>query len=268
MSQRMVHGISKRISLSLLPLVAATALAQEALDEEELPEIRRYTVEMIIFAYRQNVATGSEIFVPDAPPPVDPLLDGPLLDGQTLDNEMPRASLPVEELDNKKRRYELVMLEEKDFTLLNAFERLDNLGAYEPLLHFGWTQPTYPEDDTVARPLSSFVSPPSGLSGELKLYLSRFLHLAVNLQMDAPVDETAQDDAFGDRVFTASGGEEIINYPVRYRIEEDRIFRNGEVRYYDHPKFGILAKITRVEEEEPDEEELLGDAEFLGFDGE
>ena len=52
---------------------------------------------------------------------------------------------------------------------------------------------------------------------------------------------------------------EIASPPVYYRISEDRILRNGEVRYYDHPKFGLLARVTRVEEEAPaDPGELLG----------
>ena len=32
-----------------------------------------------------------------------------------------------------------------------------------------------------------------------------------------------------------------------YRIEEDRIVKNGDVRYFDHPKFGVVVKVTRVE---------------------
>ena len=28
--------------------------------------------------------------------------------------------------------------------------------------------------------------------------------------------------------------------------------RNNEVRYFDHPKFGVIARITRIEEEEPE----------------
>ena len=253
MSQRMVHSVSTRISLGLLPLLAATAFAQDTL-EEKVPEIRRYTVEMIIFAYEQNVASGSEFFVPDEPPPIDPLLAGEIVDGEMMEGltSVPEVVEPEPEdaLEDDERKYELVMLPEDDFALLDAFERLDNLEAYTPLLHFGWTQPTYPEEDTEVRPLESFVSPPPGLTGDLRLYLSRYLHLAINLQLDAPVDEIA------------------VSYPVRYRIEEDRIFRNGELRYFDHPKFGVLARISRVEEEEPTEEELLGDSEFLGFDSE
>jgi hypothetical protein len=35
--------------------------------------------------------------------------------------------------------------------------------------------------------------------------------------------------------------------------------KNGELRYFDHPKFGLLARVSRVEEEEPPEDgELLG----------
>ena len=40
-----------------------------------------------------------------------------------------------------------------------------------------------------------------------------------------------------------------------YRISEDRILRSDEIRYFDHPKFGMLAKLTRVKESElPDAE--------------
>lgn len=266
MIQRKVHRVKQRLSLSLLPLLAATAFAQDAVDEEVVPEIRRYTVEVIIFAYEQNVSAGSEIFVPDEPPPVDPLIDDEMLD-ESLPEEAIEEAIE-EELDDGERPYELVMLEEDDFTLLDAIERLDNLDAYTPLLHFGWTQPTYPEEDTEARPLSSFVTPPEGLAGDLKLYLSRYLHLAVNLQLDAPVVETERDEPSERRFFSTADDVESIAYPVRYRIEEDRIFRNGELRYFDHPKFGVLAKITRFEEEDPTEEELLGESEFLGFDSE
>ena len=125
----------------------------------------------------------------------------------------------------------------------------------------------YPEEETEVRPLSFFTTPPEGLEGDLTLYLSRYLHLAVNLQLDAPtVLETEEALALDD--FSNSYNDfrdaPVVNYPVRYRIEEDRIFRNGDLRYYDHPKFGVLAKITRVEEEEPGE---LGE-ELLGYEGE
>jgi peptidoglycan-binding protein CsiV len=256
--------MKKRVSLLLLPLLAAGALAQETLENEEQLDVRSYTVEMIIFSYAQSVSTGSEIFPPDLPPDVevvDDLLFDDLGDEATLESipeivEEPEVS---EELEDKK--YELEMLAEEDFGLLEAYEHLERLDAYEPLMHFGWTQPTYPDEEVEARPLSSFATPPDGLEGELTLYLSRYLHLAVKLQLD---ESFADEPVEGDVYYEDFNEDSPVSYPVRFRIDEDRIFRNGELRYFDHPKFGVLAKITRVEEEEPELDDLIDNMEMLG----
>ena len=252
--------MKKRFSLLLLPLLAAGALAQETLEEKEELEIRRYTVEMIIFSYAQGVSTGSEIFPPDLPPDVEIVDDMPLddlSDATTLES-VPEIVAEPEVIEDKK--YELVMLAEEDFGLLEAYEHLERLDAYEPLMHFGWTQPTYPDEEVEARPLSSFATPPDGLEGELTLYLSRYLHLAIKLQLDESVADEPVEDGYYDDYSEDSP----INYPVRFRIDEDRIFRNGELRYFDHPKFGVLAKITRVEEDDPESDDFVDDMEMLG----
>jgi hypothetical protein len=109
---------------------------------------------------------------------------------------------------------------------------------------------------------------PEGLDGSLKLYLSRYLHLVVNLQLDAP--DSVNLSAAGNDQISSYGDYRTLNEygdigrpgPVRYHINENRILRSGELRYFDHPKFGVLAKVTRVEEAEesldPEETELLG----------
>lgn len=245
--------MNKRVSLLLLPLAASGVLAQDA-PEEEI-EVRRYTVEMIIFSYAKGISTGSEIFVPDEPPDSEFMLDD-ALDENFLNTVEKLPPEPV--VRNEERRYELVMLAEEDFSLVDILDRLERLDAYEPLMHFGWTQPMYPDEEKVVRPLGSYMTPPEGLEGDLTLYLSRYLHLAINLQLDAAPPEQPVD------LFA-------VRYPVRYRISEDRIFRNGELRYFDHPKFGVMAKISRVEEEEPAEDELLENSnitELLGYEGE
>jgi len=246
--------MKKRISFLLLPLMAAGAFAQETLEEEEQLDIRRYTVEMIIFSYAQSVSTGSEIFPPDLPPDVEIVDDFPFddLGDMTSLESIPEIVLEPEVSEDKQ--YELSMLTEEDFGLLEVYEHLERLDAYEPLMHFGWTQPTYPDEEVE----------------------SRYLHLAIKLQLDESfADEPVEDEP--ERTTIRSSFDDgygyyddsPISYPVRYRIDEDRIFRNGELRYFDHPKFGVLAKITRVEEEEPDPDadaedppnnmEMLGD---------
>jgi len=268
--------VIKNLSTVLLPLLAAGALAQDTEPQEEQVEVRRYTVEMMIFAYEQSLTGGSEVFMPDEPE----LTEIELVAYQS------RSELPVDD-----DRYAFVMLPAEEFVLLDVVADLDELDAYIPLMHFGWTQPMLPDDATELRSLSSFATPPEGLEGDLSLYLGRYLHLAVNLQLDATTvekmldievpDDSAETDAtqemperyvFGDGIneigFEGTLENDVVTYPVRYRIEEDRIVRNGELRYFDHPMFGVLAKITRVEKQEPNELDDEFEGELLGYDGE
>lgn len=258
--------------------------------EEEVPEIRRYTVEVIVFAYAEDISVGTEVFSPEVIEivEVDPLAPDALgEDGEVPDDSVPtftdttmpdEAAEEVEEVE--ENLFEMVLLLEDELTMIDTLDRLDRLDAYEPLLHFGWTQTALTEEDTPELDLREFGEPPEGLAGSLKLYLSRYLHLVVDLKLDAP--ETGQemlntaprieeplahynDDRYDVRVqdeYEAYPFEvETVYEPLRYEIGENRLFKNGEIRYYDHPKFGVVAKVLRFEVEE--EELLPDDTEFL-----
>ena len=242
----------------LLLLTFSIAEAQEL---EEAPEVRRYAVEVIIFKYNQAVGTGSEIFVAeeitieeielrDATPP---LIEVP---AQT-EPSLPSADAPVLVSD-------IMRLEDDEYSMGEILDRLDRLDVYEPVMHFGWAQSTWPEHDREPIELSRFAEPPEGLEGELTLYLSRFLHLVVDLQLDEPGTQVAATDdsmvSYGD--YRTLNEFRQPPAPVRYHIEEDRIFKSGELRYFDHPKFGVLAQVSRVEEQEAEDG---GDEELLGY---
>lgn len=249
------------------------AFAQEIEDvENEVPEIRRYSVEVIVFKYAEEVSTGSEIFL------ADEIAEEEVLEELAFEEDIeileePDPGFAVgEEEPEPLPDTEFVLLVEEDYQLGEVLEHLTRIDAYEPVMHFGWTQATWPEEETEAIPLHRFAEPPEGFDGNLTLYLSRFLHLVVDLQLDAtPPAEVVGQDNFDYRSDTTTSGE-FLGYgedpeptlPVRYSIQEDRILKNGELRYYDHPKFGVLALVTRIEEEE--EEESLDDAgELLGY---
>lgn len=237
----------RTITYVILFLLMPVALNAQDSDTEEIEEIRRYTVELIIFKYAQDVASGNEIFPGDKPS-----LDAPFPDDEPIIDFQP----PVEEEPRVIRDIEFVLLGRDEYTMGEVMGRLQRLEAYKPLMHVGWTQITWPQEETRAIDLASIARPPRGLDGQLTLYLNRFLHLVVDLELDAPggAPQSNRTSTYGD--FVESG-------PVRYRINENRILRTSELRYFDHPKFGVLAKVTRVdddEEEQPDplEEELLG----------
>lgn len=243
----------RRLTFSLFALLAfAPAPAQEMLGDLEEPEIRRYTVEVIIFRYAQDVGTGNEVFPPDEAP------EELLLDEQemTFSESLPAPQEPEPE---PLPDIDLVMLDSADYQLGETLERLRRLDVYEPVMHFGWTQATWPEEQTEPIPLHRFARPPADLDGDLTLYLNRFLHLVVDLQLEAPKSKRFNVNEQGGRTLGDLLQEVDAEAPTYYRISEDRILRNGELRYYDHPKFGVLARVTRVEEtEENDVNELLG----------
>jgi hypothetical protein len=264
------------VPLMISAMCLTTAVAQDDGLEEELvaKELRHYTVEVIVFSYEEDVSTGTEIFLPDELPVADESLTDleenlPVENAEpgtviaTADDELdvePQLAWTVavdeagaEDAGPEAGRLKLVPLDEEDLVLSDAIRQFELLDAYATLVHFGWTQPVYPLEDTPAIELRLIADPPEGLDGSFTLYLSRYLHLIVDLALAAPTaieDSAVTDDpvpVFGDSRARYEGGIDALPPPVRYRIQEHRIVKNGELRYFDHPKFGVLAKVTRVE---------------------
>ncbi|MDH3275013.1 MAG: peptidoglycan binding protein CsiV [Gammaproteobacteria bacterium] len=251
-------------TILFLSMAPSISIAQDDQILEEEEEIRRYTVELIVFSYAQNVSVGTEIFPRDEPIVDDvlsPDYEGAIESDLISENPAIREETALSDRDQQDRRP--VFLREEEFTLSDIAERFRRLDVYETIMHVGWTQRTYLEEETRAIELWEFGDVPEGLDGRFTLYLNRYLHLAVDLSLDAPgqfnepVVFDEPDTAFGDsrRQFEADIEDAVL--PVRYRIQDDRIFKNGDVRYFDHPKFGIVVKITRVEEEELEELPLI-----------
>ncbi len=171
-------------------------------------------------------------------------------------------------------RADYVLLLDDELTMLSTWDRLDRLDAYEPLAHFGWHQQVKPFDEPIGIPFAEFGHTVPGLDGELTLYVSRFLHFAVALELNAnpeanpganpganpyePETNEAALPTFSDERFLeplAIDSFAMPDGPTFYRINEDRIFKSGDLRYFDHPRFGVIARIDRVER--PEDEEPL-----------
>ena len=272
--------------VAVVALAAAVLPAFAQQDAEVLPggetgeavePIRRYTVELIIFSYGEGASAGTETWIADEPAvevAPDPA-DEDYFDPDLYEFSEPGEVLAEIEAPAIARRYmdlELVLLDTDTFTMNQIYDKLVELDAYEPIMRAGWTQPTYEKDMTASIGLRRLGDPPPDLDGTLTLYLGRYLHLVVDLTMDkdpplaSPPEETSASVlTFGDsrmqneyELIDQYG--ELLPPPIRYRIFEDRIMKNGDIRYFDHPKFGVIAKITRVEEAE---EEIIDDTEDL-----
>ncbi len=275
--------------------------------EEEVEEIRRYFVEMVIFEHADESLFGNETFLPeelpDAMPVVLPHLRpgelpeyapiGPVFpptfggpgtifatdlpvaidDTKFIGNDSPEyqrwlEQQPLNEVPSHILQTQLKVLDPEQYAMPEIYRRLTELNAYQPILRAAWTQAVYAREQTLPIQLRRLGDPPLRLDGVLTLYVSRFLHLVVDLGIDsdltaAVVQNEVRPHYFGDARIQNIFDTDYTAAPVRYRISEDRIFRNGDLRYYDHPRFGVLARITRVEEDEETEEEAAPDEPLL-----
>jgi hypothetical protein len=110
------------------------------------------------------------------------------------------------------------------FKLQAIADTLKRSRNYQPLAHFGWTQPGYPRDDARYLPINSLVPVGSGLVGQVALSRGRYLHLTLDLVYDAP----------------GAAGEAT----QRFVLRQSRRMRSNERHYLDSPRFGVIAIVT------------------------
>ena len=110
------------------------------------------------------------------------------------------------------------------FKLTAIADTLRRSRNYQPLAHFGWTQPGYPRGDAKFLTINSLVPAGSGLQGQVALSRGRYLHLTVDLVYDAP----------------GVAGEA----PQRFVLRQSRRMRSNERHYLDAPRFGVIAIVT------------------------
>jgi hypothetical protein len=264
-----------RSAIHAATMVATLLFVSRANAQQSIPPSPvepRYTVELIVFAYRTADSGSNEIFVPDKPkliPDAEEELPADVRQNafgdarEEVPSDFPEAgSSSGADARNKqiteRERIELQLLDPDAYTMDDIYRKLERLDAYQPIMRAAWTQTTPPKEASPAVQLRALGSPPPGLDGSMTLYRGRYLHLVVDLALDADSSNrqaaTATDRliAYGDarvRGDDDSALSDGMRQPVRYRIFEDRIMKTGDVRYFDHPRFGVVARVTRPEED-------------------
>ena len=94
----------------------------------------------------------------------------------------------------------------------------------------------------------------SRIFGFIQLYKERFLHFNSQLYFSEldPLIEQNPKFISGKNIFE----DEIIidlfmekNQKILYEVKHSKKFRSGEIHYMDHPKFGMLVKLTKAQKE-------------------
>lgn len=230
-----------RYSLFALAAAAAVAVAQAPPPAgPALPP--QYEVEILVFANRDFDA--SEELFDQAPNGFNGDLAGTLREAPVFDDlnfrPLPPPAEPLAPPDplalQREEALRTRLLRPEELKLGNEYRRLQAVAAYVPLVHAGWVQPGLPEAD--AKPFDLGTLGVLNPRGTIRVHLSRFLHITLDLTYEASGAATpalAANDGLGE-----------LSLAPRYRLEATRSARSNELHYFDHPAFGVLVRITPV----------------------
>ena len=175
-------------------------------------------------------------------------LDSNPLGGDAIDPDAVSSEEPGVSLETPRPTFRVLRADELE--LRGARQRLARDGEYTPLAHGGWILPAYPPDQAVPIDISLLgtVNP----VGTVKLHLSRFLHVTVDLVYRAPpVPEYLQAATVDSERLSE------LELPPRYALRTQRRVRSGEVNYLDHPAIGILVVVRPHPVEQQDTDDPL-----------
>jgi hypothetical protein len=158
-----------------------------------------YEIEMVVFENRLSDLIGDELLVRDA--------------------------------DARIRKLESAITPEAAVSapyLVPVITRLlEQDGSYRVLAHQHWQQTI--DAKTIAKPVQVVAVNPAELEGMVRFFMSRHLHLDVNL-------------LFRQRATGLDTGENLV-----YRLSEQRKLKSQETHYFDHPKLGVLVRVMPLE---------------------
>ncbi|HEY8521225.1 MAG TPA: CsiV family protein [Gammaproteobacteria bacterium] len=180
---------------------------------------------------------------PQEPEPVEqPGLPEPPADAGAPAADLPpdpRAQLRTVRDYRTGRLVRFRPLRADELELRGHYRTLERLGAYQPLVHTGWLQEALSEAEATPVDLSllGIVNP----AGSIKLHLSRFLHLTLDLAYQGASGAAATPSP------ASVGGLGEVPLAPRYVLQASRRIRNAALNYFDHPAFGVLVMVRFVD---------------------
>ena len=196
----------QRISPALLLIIAAV-LPGLALAAATTEKTNTYVVEIVVFTTKLPQLEGDELWTLDAKQIAGPQVDA--TQPASMSTSVSFFATTVADL-------------EKD-------------GRFRILAQQRWVQTI--EAKSASLPVRIHAANPKNpgeLDGTLRIYLSRYLHMDINLVYQEGVSE--------------GGFMGVATNPgkIGYRIHEQRRIKGQETHYIDHPKFGALVRLTPV----------------------
>ena len=214
------------------------------------PAQRRYLVEVIIFNNLGAISSSGEMWHRESPINFDPdMYTTPEADSDAAippgnpGSEILVGEVPVGEIPDEENPVQYTEIQH----LVPHLLKLSSDPAYEVVTHVAWTQPLYEKRESVRVPVTW--SPPDpaapgqpdasikpSVTGSIQVFENRLLFVDININNEFPAE-----------ALDFSAGAQLARPPGVYRLQEKRRVKLNELHYFDHPFFGALVRVSRVE---------------------
>lgn len=248
----------------------AESTDSEAVSTEPVTKKQYYIVEVLLFRQLNEQGMREEHWSR----PEDQVLN---IRSENFNNESPALA----EYNLTNRQFlplgkGIAALSPEHYKLADSAANLRYSPDYRLLAHFGWTQRSLSKRNALPIKISADnVSDTLLPEGELKLYVSRFLHLQVELTSSRcePItqnqelsqeltqtpateaqtnDNAAMDNKLAQGANTQERSEKITETALNasncinnvYRFKQYRKMRSKELHYLDNPVYGLLVYVT------------------------
>ncbi len=232
--------------LSGLSLTTGHATAAELFEQPD-----RYEIELIIFRHvdqsrntpeipaATSIFRSSPLDLTLAEIPMQPPLPAPPLafSAITPDDSIRRPPISFYITPLQPEYPDFVPLRDTTHELGQVYANLEQVDAYEPLIHVGWVQQARESDNALTYHLPPEIIGDHSIAGTVTLYKNRYLHLDIDLALETAGQQVRSHSLFGPR---ASEPPEV------YKLTESRRIRGTTAHYFDHPQFGLITRIREV----------------------
>ncbi len=237
-------------ALLLSHFVYAEGSTQESIGQNQTVEDNQakqyYIVEVILFRHINEQGKHDEFWQ------TLELSDDNLLSDEqalsTIDKSLNDDTPALAEYDMQRKQFlplrnGIAVLSSANYKLSDSAAHLRYSPNYKLLAHFGWTQRSLPKNRALPIKLVSDQFSDSLIpEGELELYVSRYLHIKVNLQAQQCVYPKTNNKQEFDQPQETTPSKQCIKQV--YRFKQNRKMRSKELHYIDNPIFGMLVYIT------------------------
>ncbi|WP_423064108.1 CsiV family protein [Candidiatus Paracoxiella cheracis] len=216
---------------SIFTVIIATALSSLLLTS--LPAnadiAKAYQVELIVFSHMSTKSLDTEQW---------PLSTG--------DANQYLKGIRLAPVTSNLRYYRL--LAPQDFTLAKQQARLNKyISTYHTIMHIAWRQQVF--EPRYARTVhilggetyNNAGTTTSQVHGTIRVSVERYLNVNLNLTFAAPasaISKLARNDYFNN----------MSNNLVYFNLRQTRRMRSDELNYIDFPLYGVLIKITPIQQ--------------------